>query len=268
MVEAAVARRLAALKEEVGRDPQAVSRRSQAARERAGRETLERAEKARAALARLRAEKAKRRTTHPQDEARKKAEPEASLTDPDARRMRFADGAVRAAYNVQVAAAPGAGVIVAVMTTDRRNDAGLALPMVEAIAGRYGRAPNQLLVDTVYATCADIAALARREGDPVTVYAPPPPERDDIKPESLSSRAYKRSREPEPVRAWRERMASEEGQSVFKRRRLIEQVHAQTKQRGFGQIGVRGLIKAQAVALWHALAHNLLAAHRLRLAAA
>jgi len=150
MVEAAVARRLAALKEEVGRDPQAVSRRSQAARERAGRETLERAEKARAALARLRAEKAKRRTTHPQDEARKKAEPEASLTDPDARRMRFADGAVRAAYNVQVAAAPGAGVIVAVMTTDRRNDAGLALPMVEAIAGRYGRAPNQLLVDTVY----------------------------------------------------------------------------------------------------------------------
>jgi len=63
-------------------------------------------------------------------------------------------------------------------------------------------------------------------------------------------------------------MASEEGQSVFKRRRLIEQVHAQTKQRGFGQIGVRGLIKAQAVALWHALAHNLLAAHRLRLAAA
>ena len=169
MVEAAVARRLAALKEEVGRDPQAVSRRSQAARERAGRETLERAEKARAALARLRAEKAKRRTTHPQDEARKKAEPEASLTDPDARRMRFADGAVRAAYNVQVAAAPGAGVIVAVMTTDRRNDAGLALPMVEAIAGRYGRAPNQLLVDTVYATCADIAALARREGDPVMV---------------------------------------------------------------------------------------------------
>lgn len=267
-IEAAVAQRLAGLKEEVDRAPQAISKRRRAARERAGREMLARAEKARAALARLRAEKAKRRTTHPQDEARKKAAPEASLSDPEARRMRFADGAVRAAYNVQVAAAPGPGVVVAVTTTDRRNDAGLACPMVEAIARRYGRAPDRLLVDTVYATRADIVALAKREADPATVYAPLPPERDDIKPDSLSRRASKRSREPEPVKAWRARMASKEGQSVFKRRKLIEQVHAQTKQRGFDRIGVRGLAKAHAVALWHALAHNLLAAHRLRLTAA
>lgn len=267
-VEAAVARRLAALKEEVERDPGGLSRRRVAARERACRETLERAARARAALARLAAEKARRTISHPRDETKKKADPEASLTDPEARRMRFADGAVRAAYNMQVAAAPGSGVVVAVMATDRRNDAALASPVVEAIARKYGRAPDRLLVDTNYATNADIAALASRPEGAVTVYAPPPPEREAVKPASAAHRAYRRSREPAAIRQWRDRMDSEEGQSVFKRRRRIELVHAHTKARGFDRIGLRGLAKAQVVALWHALAHNLLAGHRLRTAAA
>lgn len=267
-VEAAVARRLATLKEEIDRDPQAVSRRQRAARERAGRETLERAAKARAALVQLRAEKAKRRQTHPQDEAKKKAEPEASLTDPDARRMRFVDGAVRAAYNGQVAAVPESGIVVSIDMTQRRNDQSLAIPMIETIARRYGRAPDRLLIDTGYASRDDIAALAAREAGAVTVYAPPRSERDDVKPGSRLSRAYKRSREPEPVKAWRERMASKEGQVIYKRRNLIERVHAQHKNCGFDRIGVRGLLKAKAVALWHALAHNLMTAHRLRAKAA
>lgn len=267
-VEAAVARRLAALKEEIDRDPQAVSRRQRAARERAGRETLERAAKARAALAQLQVEKTKRQQTHPQDEARKKAELEASLSDPEARRMRFADGAVRAGYNGQVAAVPESGIVVSIAMTDRRNDQSLAIPMVEAIARRYGRTPDRLLIDTGYASRADIAVLAGREAGAVTVYAPPPSARDDVKPRSRANRAYKRSREPEPVKAWRERMASGKGQAIYKRRNLIERVHAQCKNRGLGRIGVRGLLKAHSVALWHALAHNLITAHRLRAGAA
>lgn len=263
-VEAAVARRLAALKEEINRDPQAMPRRQRAARERAGRETLERAARARGVLARLQVEKAKRRRTHPQDEAKKKIEPEASLTDPEARRMRFADGAVRAAYNGQIAAVPDSGIVVSVAMTDRRNDQALAIPMVEAIARRYGRAPDRLLIDTGYASRADITALAERKAGAVTVYAPPPSERDDIKPRSRAHRAYKRSREPEPVKAWRERMASQEGKAIYRRRNLIERVHARWKSCGFDRIGVRGLLKARVIALWHALAHNLITAHRLR----
>lgn len=251
-VEAAVGGRLAALKEEIDRDPQVVSRRQRAARERAGRETLERAAKARAALARLRLEKAKRRRTHPRDEARKTGEPEVSLTDPEARRMRFVDGAVRAAYNGQVAAVPDSGIVVSVAITDRRNDHGLAIPMVEDIALRYGRAPDRLLVDTGYASRDDIVTLAGREAGAVTVYAPPRPERDDAKPRSRAKRAYRRAREPEPVKAWRERMARAEGQAIYKRRSLVERVHAQCKSRGLDRIGVRGLVKAKAVALWHA----------------
>ena len=63
--------------------------------------------------------------------------------------------------------------------TDRRNDAGLAAPMVDDIVRRYGTAPETLLVDTHYATSEDIAALATHAGGPVTVFAPTPTERAD-----------------------------------------------------------------------------------------
>jgi hypothetical protein len=48
----------------------------------------------------------------------------------------------------QIAAAPKEGVIVSIELTDRRNDAGLAGPMVDDIVRRYGRTPERLLVDT------------------------------------------------------------------------------------------------------------------------
>lgn len=111
-IEEAVERRIAALKQELDSDPEASSRRKRAARERAARETQDRAAKARAALERLQAEKERRRKKHPADEARKNTEAEVSITDPDARRMRFADGAVRAGYNIQIAAHPISTIVV------------------------------------------------------------------------------------------------------------------------------------------------------------
>jgi hypothetical protein len=199
-IEAAVERRLAELRAEIEADPKASSQRRLAAKERAAREVKARADRARAALDKVRAEKEKRAKTHPQDEARKKSEPRASLSDAEARNMRFPDGAVRPAYNAQIAATPKEGIIVSIEMTDRRNDAGLAVPMVDDIVRRYGKAPENLLVDTHYATSGDIAALASREVDPVTVFAPPPTERDDVKPETLAQRAKsKGGREREGV---------------------------------------------------------------------
>jgi transposase len=266
-VEAAVDQRLAALKAEIESDPEASSRRKRAAQERAAREVKERAAKARAALEQVRAEREQRAKKHPQDEA-KKSEPKVSLSDPDARQMRFADGAVRPAYNAQIAAAPSEGIIVAVEMTDRRNDAGLAMPMVDDIARRYGQAPEKLLVDTNYATSEDIAAMADHAAGPVEVFAPTPTERDDISARALTNRKSKRAREPESVKNWRSRMATQAGQEVYRLRKLIERINANLKNHGFGFIPVRGLIKAKAVALWHALANNLMAAHRLRIKAA
>ena len=263
-IEAAVAERLAALKQELTDDPGASTRRRQAARERAAREVQERAGRARAALERLEAERKSRAKTHAKDEARKK-EPKASTTDPEARSMRFPDGAIRPAYNAQIAAAPKEGVIVSIEVTDRRNDAGLAGPMVDDIARRYGRTPDRLLVDTSYATSEDIVALAAHAGGPVEVYTPPPSERDNVKLASLARCRRKREREPACLKAWRERMASEAGQAIYALRKRIERINADRKNHGFGFLAVRGLIKAKAHALWHALANNLVAAHRLRI---
>jgi transposase len=267
-IEAAVEQRLAALKAEIESDPKASSQRRLAARERAVREVKERADRARAVLEKMRAEKEKRAKTHAQDEAKKKSEPKASLSDPDARIMRFPDKAIRPAYNAQIAATPRQGIIVSIEMTDRRNDAGLAVPMVDDIVRRYGEAPANLLVDTHYATSDDIVALASREVDPVTVFAPLPTERDDVKPQTLAKRAKARAKEPEALKAWRSRMDTLAGQDIYRIRKLIERVNAHLKNHGFGFLPLRGLIKVKAAALWHALANNLMAAHRLRAQAA
>ena len=60
-------------------------------------------------------------------------------------------------------------------------------------------------------------------------------------------------------------MASEAGKTVYALRKRIERINADRKNHGFGFLPVRGLIKAKAHALLHALANNLLAAHRLRI---
>jgi Transposase DDE domain len=256
------------LKAEIERDPEAGSRRRRAAQQTAAQQVKERAAAARSALDKLRVEKAQRSKTHRRAEAKKKSEPSVSLTDPEARCMRFPDGAVRPAYNAQLAVAPRQGIIVAVAMTDRRNDAGLAVPMVNDIVRRYGRAPGNLLLDTHYATVDDIAALAERPNGAVTVFAPPPSERADVKPATLVKRAKRRAQEPESVKQWRRRMKTPAGQEVFSLRKLIERINGNIKNHGFGFMPVRGLIKSKAVALWHALANNLMAAHRLRLQAA
>jgi transposase len=262
-IEAGVTERIAQLKSEVDADPAASSRRRQAAQRRAAQDVKERAERALNALEKIKAEKTERAKSHAKDEA-KKSEAKASMTDAEARIMRFPDGAMRPAYNAQLAVVPKTGVIVAVEMTDRRNDSGLAVPMVDDIVRRYGQAPESLLVDTHYATIEDIAALAVHTARPVTVYAPVPPERENITAASLRNRKSKRNREPQAVKDWRERMATAAAQAIYNLRKLIERVNADRKNHGFGFLPVRGLIKAQGVALLHALAHNFGVALRLR----
>jgi transposase len=266
-IEAAVAARLDALKAEISADPEASSRRRRAAQERAARDVQDRAAQARKALEQIKAEKAERAKRHAKEDANK-AEPKASLSDAEARNMKFADGAIRPGYNAQIAAAPQQGVIMSIEMTDRRNDAGLAAPMVDDLVRRYGKVPEKLLVDTNYATVDDIAALSEHPAGRITIYAPPPTERTDISPAGLKNRLSKRRREPDSVKDWRSRMASDAGQAVYRMRKLIERINAERKNHGFGFLPVRGLAKAKAIAFMHALAHNLMAAHRLRAARA
>jgi transposase len=262
---AAAKTRVETLKAEVDAAPAANSKRREAARLRAARETEERAAKAKETLVAIEKERQKRAKRSPKEMAKKK-EPRASLTDPEARRMRFADGAIRSAYNVQLAVTSDHGFITAVQATDRRNDNGLARPMLEETERRTGACVKRLLADAGYASIKDIAELGSRTHGAVTVYVPQPEEKEEIKPENLAARQKKRAEEPEAVKKWRARMATSEAEVVMQRRGRIERINAQSKNRGLGTMLVRGLKKVQAVALLHSLAHNLATALRLRAA--
>ena len=265
--ETAAKARVAALKVEVDADPAASSKRTQAARARGLSETQERIEKARAKLAEIEAEKAKRAKQSPKEVAGQN-EAQASLTDPEARQMRCADGAVRASYNMQIAATTDHGFVTAIMGTDRRNDSGLVLPMFEASEKRLGRPIKRVLADTGFAQVDDIAALSNRPETPVGVYIHPPRDRTDVKPKTLLVRRKQRENEPQTIKDWRQRMTTNETEAIMKKRGRIERVNANFKNRGFGTLLVRGLAKVQAIGLWHALAHNLTIALRLRAIAA
>jgi transposase/endonuclease V-like protein UPF0215 family len=258
--------RVEALKKDVDTDPSAGDRRRKAAQTRAERERAERAEKAQQTLAEIEKEREERAKTSPKEVAEMK-EPRASTTDPDARKMRCADGAVRPAYNIQLAVTFN-GLITGVMATDRRQDTGLLEPMVMHVEARTKHAVETVLADTGFVDHADIEALATRTDKPVTVYAPPPEERTDVKPATLKERERKREKQPQAIKDWRKRMDTEEAATTMKTRSGIERVNAQLKQRGLGRVTVRGLAKVQTHALWHALAYNVMAGLRLAAAAA
>lgn len=258
--------RIAALKAEVEADPAAGLRRRQAARERAAREQIARVAAARATRAKIAAERAARGNRDGDgDGSANRPEAKASLTDPEARVMRFVDGARAPGYNVQVAATVDHGFVVSVLATDRRNDTGLLAASIAEIERRTGVRPARAIADQGYAAVDDIVRLAAAPR-PTLVYAPVPPERTDIKPQYLRRRERRRELEPEAVKDWRGRMQTEEGQRKVRSRRRIELTIAHLKTAAFARQLLRGLVKVQTSAILQALAHNLRTAIRLRTA--
>lgn len=258
-IERIARERVAQLKTEIDTDPTASTRRRKAAKMRAARELGERAAKATAALVQLQQEKDKRKVTHKAEEE-KKAAPSASLTDPEARYMRFADGSIKPGYNMQIATSSN-GLVLSITATDRRNDSGLAVPVVDDLARRYQQKPQRLLVDTSYAAAQDIVSLAAAD---VMVFAPVPQDSPDVKPDTLRRRLAERLKEPQCLKDWRTRMDTSLGQEIYRKRKRIELVNATVKNRGLGRLTLRGLAKAKIQGLLQALAHNIMLANHLR----
>lgn len=95
----------------------------------------------------------------------------------------------------------------------------------------------------------DLARL-RQDRQPT---APPMTPRDKARVPSERMKG-----DTDAVVAWRPRMEGEAAKTIYRERAAtIECVNAQIRNRGLRQFLVRGLDKARAVALWHALAHNL-----------
>ena len=134
-------------------------------------------------------------------------------------------------------------------------------PMVEQIGARYDQKPKDVLVDGGFAQHDQIEAVSG-EGMGCTVYAPVPAPKDP----KVDRYAAKPSDSP-AVAAWRQRMAGAEAKAISKERAATaECVNAQARNRGMIRLRVRGQLKAKAIALWHALAHNLMRAVGLRAA--
>jgi len=241
------------LREELEADPAQGTRRQRAARERAARERKERLERA--------SEEVKKAQESRHHGKKKNPKARCSSTDPEARIMKMPNGGFNPAYNVQISTATDSHVIVGVDVTNEGSDGSLLGSAVKQLERRYGEAPEEILVDGGFVGLKEVKKLLKQG---VEVYAPlrepTDPDRKKAEPTKKDSKASA---------AWRERMDTEEAQSLYKlRAATIECVNAHLRNRGFRQFLVRGLQKVRAVALWHALAHNLARSLALRAPAA
>ncbi|MBI1898115.1 MAG: IS1182 family transposase [Acidobacteria bacterium] len=250
---------VAALEKQLHEDAGAVSRRQEAARKRAATERVARLEKAQQEHQKL--------ITLREQQKRDKgvkfdpAEVRSSTTDPEARKMKMADGGTRPGYNVQFASTTDSGVIVGVGVTNSGGDGGQMAPMVENIQKSYGQAPAEILVDGGFTTLEDIEKV--HHDHDTKVYGPI---KEEEKKKANGVDPYQPRLKDKPgVAAWRTRMGTEEAKDIYRlRAQTAEWVNAEARNRGLYQVRVRGLQKVLAVALWYALAHNLLRRYTLQ----
>jgi transposase len=263
-IEAELATHIATLKQEIDADPATAERRRKSRQLAAATERARRVSAALGKFADHAKEAARRAETHPGAAAKSAPdEPRVSLSDPDARSMRMADGAVRPCYNVQVATA--SGFIVAIQPTDRRNDRGLAPEMIKQVERRCGAAPRRLLADLGAMTETDIVGFADSHPG-MAVFAPPKACAPNAKPASRIRYERKLASQPDCLKDWRTRMQSPEGKLVYKRRGYTEHAHGGMKNCGFEHMPVRGMEKVHTVCLLHAIVYNLNRANHRRIA--
>jgi transposase len=146
------ARRVVRKLDEQAAANEGMDERRRAARERAAREGLSRAEAALKKLKELEAQTA----------PSKRSELRVSVSEPEARKMKHADGSYAPSYNVQVSTEAKSRVVVAVGVTEDFNDLQQLTPALERVEATSGRRPEQLIADTGYATRANVEETTRR----------------------------------------------------------------------------------------------------------
>lgn len=268
-----------ALKRELAEDAGASARRKQAALERAAREREQRLAAALATMDKLqrkpavepRTRKPSKRRGHNGDDdpgspdtaataqAKPEPEPRISTTDADARVMKMADGGFRPAFNAQLAVDADTQLIAAVALSNSGSDMGQMSPMHQDIQQRYELTPEHWLADGGFTKLQAIDELTARGTQPVV---PPPrsrnPEVDPFEPKATDTPAQAQ---------WRSFMTSDFAKALYiQRGATVECANAQLRRRGLIRFNVCGMLKARAVLLWHALAHNLMRMRSLQIA--
>jgi transposase len=236
----------------------AVTAKQAAARKRAARERQERLEQAIAQLPELKKrqeEAAQRAGQGKSGQKIREKEPRVSTTDAEARVMKMPNGGYNPAVNVQLATDTESRAIVGVEVSNEGSDsAGLSAPMRQQVEERTGGKVEEHLLDGGYLRTQDIEE-AHEQG--VALFVPPKPARN---PQKRGRELEPKPKDNEAMQAWKQRMRGEEGKQVYKQRAATsETVNADLRTwRGLGRILVRGLAKARCIALWCALAYNVM----------
>jgi transposase len=244
---------VAALKAQADESAVTATARQRAARHRAARERAERLQQALTQREQLLA--LRRQQQEEKGVKFNPAELRASTTDPEARKMHMPDGGSRPAYNLQYATTTQSGIIVGVAVTNSGSDTGQLSPMLGQITERFGQPPAEALVDGGFTTLGAIEA-AETASTPTKIYGPI---KDEAKKLAKGEDPYQPKRRDGPgVTQWRQRMGTIAAKTIYQQRAATaEWVNAGARNRGLYQVRVRGLQKVLAVALLHALAHNL-----------
>jgi transposase len=231
-----------------------LSAKQKAGRTRAARQRQQRVEQAIKRLPELKKKQEKLAKKKSEKEKQKLKEPRASTTDADATVMKMANGGFNPAVNVQFAIDTESRAIVGVDVSGEGNDHHLAEPMREQVEQRTGQKVHDHLMDGGYLVMEEIESAVAQG---VTVYVPPKPPRNK---QERGSEYEPRPGESQVIKDWRERMGSDEGQEIYKQRASTsETVNGDLRtHRGMGRMLVRGLKKAKCVALWCALAYNVM----------
>jgi transposase len=214
--------------------------RLEAARERAAGERVQRLQEALGVMEEMEG-RARERTD------RKQQAPRVSTTDPQAGWQRMANGGKNVAHNVQFTTETGTRAIVAVQVSPVASDTGTLAPAMQNLERVQGALPARVLADRGFFKYEDIGKLERR-GCLVSM--------PDLYPGSTYARAHGDYR-PE-IAAWRERMTDDEEKRMYRlRASTVEWSNACVRRQGLQQLTVRGRVRVLAVALLHALAHNM-----------
>lgn len=235
-----------------------LSQRQRAARKRAAEEKQQRLEAAIAQLPELKrrqAEVARQAGLGKCGEKVRKRQPRVSTTDAETRRMKMPNGGFNPAVNVQIATDTHSRAILGIEVSNEGSDnAGLSQPMRHQVEQRCRRKIQQHLLDGGYMRQQDIEQ-AHQQG--VELFVPPKPARN---PDNRGRELEPKHGDSPAVVAWKRRMASQEGKQIYKQRGATsETVNADLRMyRGLGSLTVRGRYKIKCVALWCALAYNVM----------
>jgi transposase len=226
-------------------DEQKRSVRKQAAQERAARRRVERIERAMGQMPELERIKNNRHGKQTGQPAR------ASTTDAEARKMKMPDGGFRPAYNVQIAADTDSRAILAVTVSNQGTDQPHSEPVRQEVERRTGQTVQEHLIDGGF---VKLEAIERAEASGVKIYAPP--KETQARPDPYTPVQG----DSDEIIQWRQRMKTPEAKEIYKERASTsETINADVRcHRGLSPFRVRGTDKVLCVALWSALAYNLM----------